>query len=97
MFEVKNVGALEMNALNQTATYLGDRLGTLAFIVTRHDPGEGIERKAHSIWNDSAPKRKVILFLTDAHLNELVDLRCKNQSPTRWMQRHYREFRQTVQ
>ena len=97
MFEVKNVGALDMNALNQTATYLGDRLGTLAFIVTRHDPGEGIERKAHSIWNDSAPKRKVILFLTDAHLNELLDLRCKNQSPTRWMQRHYREFRQTVQ
>lgn len=97
MFEVKNVSALDMPALNQTATYLGDRLGTLGFIVTRHDPGETIQRKAYSIWNDSAPKRKAILFLTDAHVSELLDLRCRNHSTTSWMQRHYREFRQAVQ
>jgi hypothetical protein len=97
MFEVKNVGALDMDDLNQTTTYLGDRLGTLGFIVTRHDPGEAIQRKAHSIWNDSAPKRKAIIFLTDAHVCELLDLRCRNHSTTGWMQRHYREFRQTVQ
>lgn len=45
MFEAKNVSALDMTALNQTATYLGDRLGTLAFIVTRHDPGAAIQKR----------------------------------------------------
>lgn len=97
MFEAKNVQALDMAAMNQTATYLGDRLGTLGFIVTRTEPNDGALRKAYSIWNDSAPNRKVILFLTDKHLTELLDLRCKNRSTTQWMQAHYRHFRQTVQ
>lgn len=97
MFEVKNVGALDAGALNQTGTYLGDRLGTLGFIATRSQPSYAIYRKAYSIWNDSAPKRKAILFLTDAHINELLDLRRKDQSTTKWMQRHYRSFREAVQ
>lgn len=97
MFETKNVKELDMNAMNQTATYLGDRLGSLGFVVTRNAPDDGAVRKAYSIWNDSAPKRKVILFLTDVHLMELLDLRCRNRSTTQWMQAHYRHFRQSVQ
>jgi hypothetical protein len=97
MFETKNVDALESPAFNQTATYLGDRLGTLGFVVTRHEPSDAMRRKAFSIWNDSAPKRKVILTLTDKQLGELLTMRGRDESTTRWIQRQYRSFRTSVQ
>ena len=97
MFEAKNTAKVELAHINQTATYLGDRIGRFGVIVTRSEPPETIQRKIFSVWNDSAPNRKVILTLTDRQLNELLDLRCSDGSPTRWMQRHYRAFRTAVQ
>jgi hypothetical protein len=97
MFEAKNTDNLEISAINQTATYLGDRIGRLGVIVTRQEPSESIRRKIFSVWNDSAPNRKVILTLTDAHVFELLELRCRDGSPTKWMQKHYRDFRTAVQ
>lgn len=97
MFECKNTSELDMNALNQTATYLGDRVGRLGFVVSRAAPSDSIRRKAYAIWNDSGHTRKMILFLSDQDLIELVDLVCSNGSPTKWMQRHYRQFRTRVQ
>ena len=97
MFETKNTDELNMAAINQTATYLGDRVGRFGVLVSRQATQESIRRKIFSVWNDSTPKRKVILTLSDGELCELLDLRCKNGSPTKWMQKHYRSFRTTVQ
>lgn len=97
MFEAKNKGDLELADINQTATYLGDRIGRLGVIVTRRAPPEAIQRKVFSVWNDSGPGRKVILTLSDDDLRDLLDLRCRNGSPTKWMQKHYRSFRTAVQ
>jgi hypothetical protein len=96
MFEAKNTEMLELAAINQTATYLGDRIGRLGIIVTRNAPPETILRKTFSVWNDSTA-RKVILIMSDQDIRELLDLRCRNGSPTKWMQRHYRAFRTAVQ
>lgn len=97
MFEAKNTNELGLPEINQTATYLGDRIGRLGIIVTRQTPLETVRRKIFSVWNDSAPHRKVILTLSDDHLRELLDLRCRDLSPTKWMQSHYRKFRTSVQ
>jgi hypothetical protein len=96
MFEAKNTNDLDMPEINQTATYLGDRIGRLGVIVTRTNPRETVQRKMYSVWNDSSP-RKVILTLADEQLRELLDLRCNEGSPTKWMQRHYRKFRTSAQ
>jgi hypothetical protein len=96
MFETKNMEALDISAINQTSTYLGDRIGRLGIIVTRQITSEAIRRKIFSVWNDSSP-RKVILTLCDAEIQELLDLRCRGGSPTKWMQAHYRKFRTSVQ
>ena len=85
MFEAKNVATLEIAAINQTATYLGDRIGRLGVIVTRAGVPENVQRKAFSVWNDSAPNRKVILILDDDHLYELLDVHGKDGSPTQWL------------
>lgn len=97
MFEAKNTNALGLTEINQTATYLGDRIGRLGIIVTRQAPPENVQRKIFSVWNDSSGGRKIILTLTDAQLRELMDLRCKGGSSTKWMQAHYRNFRTSVQ
>lgn len=97
MFETKNTDEIDMAAVNQTATYLGDRVGRLGMIVSRQALTESIKRKTFSVWNDSAPNRKVILALSDEHLCELLDLRCNGGSPTKWIQKHYRRFRTEVQ
>jgi hypothetical protein len=96
MFETKNTEVLDISAINQTATYLGDRIGRLGIIVTRHSTPEPIRRKIFAVWNDSSP-RKVILTMGDAEIRELLDLRCRGGSPTKWMQSHYRKFRTSVQ
>jgi hypothetical protein len=96
MFETKNKDRLDLADINQTATYLGDRIGRLGIIVTRQAPPETIQRKIFLVWNDSTPK-KIILTLSDDQLRGLLDLRCRNGSPTKWMQKHYRTFRETVQ
>jgi hypothetical protein len=96
MFEIKNTGDLENNAYNQTATYLGDRLGRLAFIVTREEPGEAQLRKAYSIYNDPTPRR-IILTLSDNDLRTMLDMKCRGQDPMRFVQTKYRTFRTSVQ
>jgi hypothetical protein len=97
MFETKNMDQIDIAAVNQTATYLGDRIGRLGVIVTRHEIPESIRRKIFSVWNDSGSGRKVILTLTDDQLCELITWRCKDRSPTEWMQKHYRALRTAVQ
>ena len=94
MFETKNMEELDTSSINQTATYLGVRIGGLGVIVTRRAPSDSIVRKIMTVFNDS---RKVILTLCDDHLRELLDLRCQGGSPTKWMQKHYRHFRVSLQ
>jgi hypothetical protein len=96
MFETKNTQTIGPAALNQTATYMGDRLGRLAFIVTRFPAEESAVRKAFAIYNDSNP-RKVILFLSDQDLLSLLEVRGSGKEPTREIQKLYRKFRTSVQ
>lgn len=96
MFEAKNTQEIGPAALNQVATYLGDRLGRLGFIVTRNRPGESAQRKAFAIYNDSSP-RKIILFLTDEDLNLMLDMKSAGKEPMRHIQTLYRNFRTSVQ
>jgi hypothetical protein len=97
MFEAKNKEALEIADINQTAAYLGDRMGRFGVIVTRKPVSEPIQRKIYSVWNDSSPKRKMILVIDDDQLCQLIDLRRADRSTTKWMQTHYRSFRTAVQ
>jgi len=94
MFETKNTEELDTDAINQTATYLGVRIGGLGVIVTRRPPKDSIIKKIMTVFNDG---RKVILTLCDDQLRDLLDLRCQGGSPTKWMQKHYRNFRVSLQ
>jgi hypothetical protein len=96
MVETKNGDSLQTPDLNQTATYLGDRIGRIGFIATRQPPREAQQKKLYSIYNDSQP-RKVILILADSDLNTMLDMKAKGKEPTRYIQNLYRTFRTSVQ
>jgi hypothetical protein len=98
MFECKNVAQLEIDHINQTATYLGARLGMLGFIATRGPASDAVQRKIYSVYNDTpVPPRKVILVLSDADLVAMIDMRVPGGSPGVLTQRLYRDLRSKVQ
>lgn len=98
MFEVKNVAALELGHINQTATYLGARLGMLGFIVTRNRPSDAVIRKMYSVYNDSPVlPRKVILAIADPDLRQMIEERMAGRSATPYIQALYRTFRSRAQ
>lgn len=96
MFETKNTDDISNTYLNQTGTYLGDRLGRLGIMISRQALKEPQMRKAFSIYNDSTP-RKIILHLSDSDLKEMLDMKCNGQDPMRFIQQRYRNFRTSVQ
>lgn len=100
MFESKNVERLSLENINQTAGYLGARLGHIGFIATRNAAGENIVRKTFTTYNDtSVTPRKVILILNDDDFKQMLRLRDEEGvvGSTRYVQRKYREFRTSVQ
>ena len=96
MFETKNVEQLDNRDINQAATYLGDRLGRLGFIVTRNQAPAAQQKKLLSVYNDSTP-RKIILVLSDQDLANMLDAQCEGKDPMGHIQRLYREFRTQAQ
>jgi hypothetical protein len=98
MFENKNVEKVELEHINQTASYLGVRLGMLGFIVTRKPPADNIIRKTYSIFNDTPSlPRKIILILSDEDLKSMIRLKQENKRPSKHVQNIYKQFRMRVQ
>jgi len=98
LFEIKNVTEVELEHINQVATYLGANLGMLGFIVTRHPPSENIIRKTYAVYNNTpALPRKTIMVITDEDLVTMIRMKQEVQNPVRLLQEHYRRFRLGVQ
>jgi hypothetical protein len=98
MFETKNVEKVELEHINQTASYLGVRLGMLGFIATRNPPGDNIMRKTYSVYNDTpSVPRKIILILSDDDLKAMIRLKQGGKSAVKYVQNIYKQFHTRVQ
>jgi hypothetical protein len=65
-------------------------------VVPDTDTGEQREGDGTEV-EDSDEEDRESAELSDEQLRELLDLRCSDGSPTKWMQKHYRNFRTSVQ
>lgn len=98
LFEAKNVAEVELDHVNQTAAYLGARLGMLGFIVTRYPAGENVTRKTYAVFNDTpSMPRKTILIVTDEDLIAMIRLKQAGREPMKHLRNIYRRFRNRVQ
>lgn len=98
MFEVKNVERLEIDHINQTANYLGVRLGMLGFVVTRNPTDNNIIQKTYSVFNDTPSNpRKTIIIITDENLKTMIRSKQSNEFPYKEVQTLYRRFRTKIQ
>jgi hypothetical protein len=92
-FELKNVAELERIHVDQLNRYLADELGKFGVFVTRHPPKRAINQRIVDLWSG---QRKAIITLTDADLEQMVEVfDSKQRDPLDVIVKKYAEFRRS--
>ena len=89
VFEVKNVKRVDGCYIDQIAGYLKPRSRGLGFLVSRTLPGKPILQRAVE---EFQAEGKVILFLCDDDLEQMLNLREKEDDPTELIKQRYDDF-----
>lgn len=92
-FELKNVAKIERLHVDQLNRYLADELGKFGVFVTRNPPNRAVKKRIVDLWSG---QRKAIITLTDADLEQLVEVfESKQRDPIDVLVKKYTEFRRT--
>jgi len=75
-YESEEIGKEEVD---QTRNYMTKALGRLAIVVCNKPPHESARRRRNMVYSE---ENKVILFLTTAHLREMLDMKDRGDDPT---------------
>lgn len=89
VFEVKNAKRLYVRYVDQAASYLTPGLGHLGFLVSRSPVGLPMVQRAVEVFQTD---RKVILFLCDDDLEEMLKLKERGDDPTELIRQRYDDF-----
>lgn len=90
-FEMKNVAAIERTHVDQLNRYMTDELGRFGVFVTRHPLKAAMFKRTIDLWSG---QRKVIVALTDADLEQMVEVfDSKQRDPLDVVTKKYAEFR----
>jgi CheY-like chemotaxis protein len=89
VFEIKNVRMLYVRYVHQVAGYLTPGLGRLGFLVSRISPRESIIQRAVDVFKT---ERKVVVFLCDDDLEDMLELKERGGEPTELIRRAYDDF-----
>jgi DNA-binding NarL/FixJ family response regulator len=92
VFEVKNVKRLEARYVDQVAGYLNPGSGYLGFIVSRASPRKSVLQRAVEKFQTRGEGGKVVLFLCDDDLAEMLRLREAGGEPTELIKQRYHDF-----
>jgi hypothetical protein len=91
VMELKNVRAIERQHINQLNRYMADALGSFGVLVTRNGMPGAMIRNTIDLW---AGQRKCIIALTDADLEQMVEIyQSKQRVPIDVLTKKYVEFR----
>lgn len=89
VFETKNVKALKVHYVDQVAGYLTPWVGRLGFLVSNISADLRMVHRAIEIYKASS---RVILFLCNHDLQELIALKSRGEEPTKYIQNYYDNF-----
>ena len=89
VFELKNVGKLQTEHVNQLYRYLDEEFGRFGILVTRNPTPKAVQR---NIVDLHSSKRVTILCLNDRDLELMLSLIESNRDPTEVIKRSFVEF-----
>ncbi|KEO90474.1 hypothetical protein EH31_10325 [Erythrobacter longus] len=90
-FEMKNVATIERTHVDQVNRYMAEELGRFGVFVTRHPLKAAMFKRTIDLWSG---QRKVIVTLTDADLEQMVEVfDSKQRDPLDVIAKKYAEFR----
>jgi hypothetical protein len=75
-YDLEEIGKEEVD---QTRNYMRSHTGRLAIMVCSKPPSESARRRRNMVFSDEG---KVILFLTKAHLREMLDMKDRGDDPS---------------
>ena len=91
IFELKNVSEVERDHINQLNRYMNDEIGLFSVLVTRNPLKKTRLKSTIDLWSG---QRRCIITLTDADIEQMVDLyESKQRSPLDVIKKKYVEFK----
>jgi hypothetical protein len=90
VFELKNVKKLRPEHIRQTAAYLTAGLGRLGFVVSRTPASARMIEHAVDVFRTE--NQKVVLFLCDDHLEQMLNKKAAGRDPTEVIEKVYDDF-----
>lgn len=91
VMELKNVRAVEREHIQQLNRYMADELGRFGVLITRNELPKAHFKSTIDLWSG---QRKCIVALTDADLEQMVELfESKQRLPLDVLKKKYIEFR----
>lgn len=93
VFEIKNVGELKTEHVNQLYRYLDGDFGRLGVIVSRNEPPRAVKR---NITDLHSSKRVAIVCLTDADLELMMNMLEAKRQIIGVLKKKYVEFTRTL-
>lgn len=91
VMEMKNVAAVERTHVDQINRYLADELGRFGVLITRHPTNRAVTKRIVDLW---AGQRKAVVTLTDADIEQMVELfESKQRDPIDVLIKKYVELR----
>lgn len=80
LVEFKNyAGEIGKDEVDQTRSYLTNTIGKLALLCCRRPPGKHALLRRNQVYTQDS---KVILFLTEAHLREMIYMKERGEDPS---------------
>ncbi len=90
VFELKNVGEVNRDHINQLNRYLNDHFGRFGVLITRHPLPKAVFKNTIDLWGG---QRRCIIALTDEDLALMVTVfESRQRLPVEVMKRAYIEF-----
>ncbi len=90
VFELKNVGEIDRDHINQLNRYLNNEFGRFGFLLTRHPLTRAMFKNTIDLW---AGQRRCIVNLDDSDLELMVNIfESKQRDPYEVLKKKYIEF-----
>jgi hypothetical protein len=94
--ELKNKDRLDIEDVDQIASYLGDPMGYFGILVSR-EPMSSARRLTAMTWYNKGSPHRVIVSLADVDVTRMLEMKCAGKDPSVLVRQAYQDFLSKMQ